>query len=67
MLGVLMCCLNWLSFAALAVTLAGYGYRIRIEERALSRDLGAAYRRVHATHEATDPFPGLRLMRNRGG
>lgn len=42
-LGVLMCCLNWLSFAALAVTLAGYGYRIRIEERALSRDLGAAY------------------------
>jgi protein-S-isoprenylcysteine O-methyltransferase Ste14 len=42
-LGVLVCCLNWLSFAALAVTLAGYGYRIRIEERALSRDLGPAY------------------------
>jgi len=55
-LGVLVCCLNWLSFAALAVTLLGYSYRIRIEERALSRDLGPAYRDYMRRTKRLIPF-----------
>ena len=55
-LGVLMCCLNWLSFAALVVTAAGYGYRIRIEERALARDLGPAYRDYMRRTKRLIPF-----------
>src|SRR5258708_19348243 len=43
-LGVLVCCVNWLSFPALIFVLAGYAYRIRIEERALARALGTPYR-----------------------
>jgi len=42
-LGVLLCCANLVSLAALAVAAAGYAYRIRIEERALATDLGPAY------------------------
>jgi protein-S-isoprenylcysteine O-methyltransferase Ste14 len=42
-LGVLLCCANLASLAALAVAAAGYAYRIRIEERALATDLGPAY------------------------
>jgi len=42
-LGVLVCCVNWASLPALLVALGGYAYRIRIEERALARDLGPAY------------------------
>jgi len=42
-LGVLICCCNLLSYAALIVALVGYAYRIRIEERALANDLGPAY------------------------
>jgi protein-S-isoprenylcysteine O-methyltransferase Ste14 len=35
---------NWLSFASLIVIPAiGFGYRIRVEEAALSRALGPAY------------------------
>jgi|ERR1700682_3235632 len=41
--GVLLCCLNWAAFAALIVALGGYAYRIRIEERALAKELGPAY------------------------
>jgi protein-S-isoprenylcysteine O-methyltransferase Ste14 len=55
-LGVLVCCLNWLSFAALVVTLAGYAYRIRIEERALARDLGPAYRDYMRRTKRLIPF-----------
>lgn len=43
-LGVLLCCANFASLAALAVAAVGYGYRIRVEERALATDLGASYR-----------------------
>jgi protein-S-isoprenylcysteine O-methyltransferase Ste14 len=42
-LGVLVCCVNWASFAPLILALAGYAHRIRIEERALATDLGAPY------------------------
>ena len=36
---------NWLSVVAIMVcALAGYGYRVRVEERALCADLGQPYR-----------------------
>ena len=44
LLGVVVCCLNWLSFFALPLAIAGYAYRIRIEEAALAEGLGEAYR-----------------------
>jgi protein-S-isoprenylcysteine O-methyltransferase Ste14 len=43
-LGVLVCCLNWASLAALIVVAFGYANRIRVEERALAANLGPAYR-----------------------
>jgi protein-S-isoprenylcysteine O-methyltransferase Ste14 len=55
-LGVLVCCINWLSLGALIVTLAGYAYRIRIEERALARDLGPAYRDYMRRTKRLIPF-----------
>lgn len=55
-LGVLVCCVNWLSFPALIVVLAGYAYRIRIEERALARDLGPAYRDYMRRTKRLIPF-----------
>jgi protein-S-isoprenylcysteine O-methyltransferase Ste14 len=55
-LGVLVCCVNWLSFAALAVVLAGYANRIRIEERTLARDLGPAYRDYMRRTKRLIPF-----------
>jgi protein-S-isoprenylcysteine O-methyltransferase Ste14 len=42
--GVLLCCVNLASLAALVVAAAGYAYRITVEERALANDLGPAYR-----------------------
>jgi protein-S-isoprenylcysteine O-methyltransferase Ste14 len=42
-LGVLVCCCNVVSPAALIVAVAGYANRIRVEERALARDLGTEY------------------------
>ena len=42
-LGVLVCCVNLASPAALLVALAGYAYRIRVEEQALSMHLGSPY------------------------
>src|SRR5258708_3860279 len=55
-LRVLVCCLNWLSFPALIVVLAGYAYRIRIEERALARDIGPAYRDYMRRTKRLIPF-----------
>jgi protein-S-isoprenylcysteine O-methyltransferase Ste14 len=55
-LGVLVSCVNWASFAALLVALAGYAYRIRIEERALSRDLGPPYREYMRRTKRLIPF-----------
>jgi protein-S-isoprenylcysteine O-methyltransferase Ste14 len=42
--GVLLCCVNWLSFFAFAIAIAGYAYRIRVEEAALAEGLGDEYR-----------------------
>jgi protein-S-isoprenylcysteine O-methyltransferase Ste14 len=55
-LGVLVCCVNWLSVAALVVVVAGYANRIRIEERALARDLGLAYRDYMRRTKRLIPF-----------
>jgi protein-S-isoprenylcysteine O-methyltransferase len=41
--GVLVCCCNVASLAALVVVIAGYMHRISIEERAMTRELGSAY------------------------
>ena len=43
-LGVLVCCANAASLLALLLPVAGYAYRIRIEEEALTDSLGDAYR-----------------------
>jgi protein-S-isoprenylcysteine O-methyltransferase Ste14 len=48
---------NWLSLVALvAAVAAGLVYRITVEERALSNDVGAAYREYAATHKRLVPF-----------
>jgi protein-S-isoprenylcysteine O-methyltransferase Ste14 len=44
LVGILVCCLNWASLAALAVAAAGYAFRIRVEEEALTDGLGDEYR-----------------------
>ena len=44
LLGILLCCANWLSFIALACAIAGYAYRIRVEESVLAESLGDEYR-----------------------
>jgi protein-S-isoprenylcysteine O-methyltransferase Ste14 len=43
LLGVLLCCVNVVSLGALIVAVAGYAYRIRVEEHALAANLGPAY------------------------
>jgi protein-S-isoprenylcysteine O-methyltransferase Ste14 len=55
-LGVLICCVNWASLPALVVALAGYAYRIRIEEGAMARDLGAAYQDYMRRTKRLIPF-----------
>jgi protein-S-isoprenylcysteine O-methyltransferase Ste14 len=55
-LGVLVCCDNWASLAALIVAVAGYAYRIRIEEQALATHLGAPYRDYMRRTKRLIPF-----------
>ena len=48
---------NWLSLVALvAAVTAGLVYRITVEERALSNDVGAAYGEYAATHKRLVPL-----------
>jgi protein-S-isoprenylcysteine O-methyltransferase Ste14 len=42
--GILLCSTNWLSLACYALVVATYAYRIRVEESALTADLGEPYR-----------------------
>jgi protein-S-isoprenylcysteine O-methyltransferase Ste14 len=56
LLGVLVCCCNPVSLVALVFALAGYGYRIRIEEEALAADLGAPYRDYMRRTKRLIPF-----------
>lgn len=55
-LGVLLCCDNYVSLAALAVAAGGYVYRIRVEERALLTDLGSTYREYMRRTRRLIPF-----------
>lgn len=43
-IGVGICCANWIAVAALALPFVGYGYRIHVEEQALLLRFGEAYR-----------------------
>jgi protein-S-isoprenylcysteine O-methyltransferase Ste14 len=56
LLGVLVCCVNGASLPALIVALAGYAYRIRIEERVLASDLGPAYQDYMRRTKRLIPF-----------
>ena len=48
---------NWLSLVFLVVvTAGGLVFRIRVEEQALTRDLGDSYRDYAATHKRLVPF-----------
>jgi protein-S-isoprenylcysteine O-methyltransferase Ste14 len=48
---------NWWSLLCLAVaTTVGLAFRIRVEERALTQNLGADYRAYAATHKRLVPF-----------
>jgi len=42
--GILLCSTNWLSLSCFALVVGAYAYRIWVEERALTEDLGAPYR-----------------------
>lgn len=44
LIGILVCCLNLASLAALALAAAGYAFRIRVEEEVLADGLGDEYR-----------------------
>jgi len=55
-LGLLLCCVNLVSLAPLAVAIAGYVYRIRVEERALTTDLGPAYSEYMRRTKRLIPF-----------
>jgi protein-S-isoprenylcysteine O-methyltransferase Ste14 len=48
---------SWLSVAAFVVVIgAALAYRISVEERALTADLGPSYREYAATHKRLVPF-----------
>lgn len=55
-MGVLVCCVNWASLAALILAVAGYAYRIKVEERALATDLGSPYRDYMRRTKRLIPF-----------
>jgi protein-S-isoprenylcysteine O-methyltransferase Ste14 len=55
-LGVLVCCANLVSLAALTIALFGYAYRIRIEESALTTYLGSPYRDYMRRTKRLIPF-----------
>jgi protein-S-isoprenylcysteine O-methyltransferase Ste14 len=56
LLGIVVCCLNWLSLAALVPVLAGYAYRIQVEEEALADGLGDEYRQYMRRTRRLIPF-----------
>jgi protein-S-isoprenylcysteine O-methyltransferase Ste14 len=55
-LGLLVCCANFASLAALMLAVAGYAYRIRVEERALAANLGSPYRDYMRRTKRLIPF-----------
>jgi protein-S-isoprenylcysteine O-methyltransferase Ste14 len=55
-LGVLVCCVNFVSPVALLIAVAGYVYRIRVEERALATHLGLPYTEYMLRTKRLIPF-----------
>jgi protein-S-isoprenylcysteine O-methyltransferase Ste14 len=55
-LGILVCLTNPVSFLGLVAPLAGYAYRIRVEENALARSLGEPYRSYMRRTKRLIPF-----------
>jgi protein-S-isoprenylcysteine O-methyltransferase len=55
-LGVLLCAANAVALAAFALPLAGYAYRIVVEERGLAEGLGDEYRRYMRRTRRLIPF-----------
>ena len=56
-IGIGLLLTNWLSLVVLvAGTACGLAFRIRVEERALLRDIGEPYRRYAETHKRLIPF-----------
>jgi protein-S-isoprenylcysteine O-methyltransferase Ste14 len=56
LLGMLLCCANFASLAAIVLALVGYGVRIRVEERALATQLGSPYRDYMRRTKRLIPF-----------
>ena len=56
LLGILVCCANFASLAAIVLALAGYAFRIRVEERALATQLGPPYREYMRRTKRLIPF-----------
>jgi protein-S-isoprenylcysteine O-methyltransferase Ste14 len=56
LLGILVCCANFASLAPIALALAGYAFRIRVEERALATQLGSPYRDYMRRTKRLIPF-----------
>jgi protein-S-isoprenylcysteine O-methyltransferase Ste14 len=54
--GLLLCATNWAALAGIVPVLAGLLYRIRVEERALSEELGDAYRSYARRTKRLVPF-----------
>jgi protein-S-isoprenylcysteine O-methyltransferase Ste14 len=54
--GMLLCLCNVVSLAAMIVAVAGYANRIRVEERALAKDLGHPYRDYMRRTKRLIPF-----------
>ncbi|HEX2646416.1 MAG TPA: isoprenylcysteine carboxylmethyltransferase family protein, partial [Candidatus Dormibacteraeota bacterium] len=55
-IGLLLCLTNPAAFAGFVVVLAGYAYRIRVEERVLARELGDPYRSYMRRTKRLIPF-----------
>lgn len=56
LIGIVACCINWASLAALALAAAGYAYRIRVEEDVLTDGLGDEYRSYMQRTRRLIPF-----------
>ncbi|HUY98512.1 MAG TPA: isoprenylcysteine carboxylmethyltransferase family protein [Verrucomicrobiae bacterium] len=55
-LGILLCCTNWVALALILLPALGYANRIRVEEAALVEGLGEAYRAYMRRTKRLIPF-----------
>ena len=56
LLGILVCCANFASLAAIVLAMAGYAFRIRVEEQALATQLGSPYLEYMSRTKRLIPF-----------